>query len=165
MNEKIWRSFRLLDYFDFVKGDQNNMSDLTAGDMPLVSAKDNNNGLKDFVASNGKKIFDGDCLTLNNDGSGTGIAYYQPTKFLLDSHVTALFPRCEMSRANMLFIARCIRMQRDRFGFGYSLTNTRLNLLRIMLPVNEAGEPDFEYMEKYIRAEEGRILRRYLAFR
>ena len=132
--------------------------------MPLISAKDNNNGLKAFVAANGKKIFSGDCLTLNNDGSGTGIAYYQPTDFLLDSHVTALLPRCEMSREVMLFVARCIRMQRERYGFGYSLTNTRLNLLRVMLPVTDDGTPDFDYMEAYVAAHEEKILQSYCEF-
>ena len=154
----------MLDYFDFAKGDQNNMANLTAGDMPLISAKDNNNGLKAFVAANGKKIFSGDCLTLNNDGSGTGIAYYQPTDFLLDSHVTALLPRCEMSREVMLFVARCIRMQRERYGFGYSLTNTRLNLLRVMLPVTDGGEPDFDYMEAYVRKITAAHYRKYLEY-
>ncbi|MBQ6005960.1 MAG: restriction endonuclease subunit S [Selenomonadaceae bacterium] len=141
-NEKIWRSFRLLDYFDFIKGNQKDMSTLKTGDLLLISAKDNNNGLKAFVTNNGKKIFHGHCLTLNNEGSGTGIAYYQPADFLLDSHVTALYSKFEMSRESMLFIATCIRMQRSRYGFGYSLTNARLNFFRLMLPVTEDGSPD-----------------------
>lgn len=161
-SEKIWQSFRLLDYFDFIKGDQNNMADLTAGDMPLVSAKDNNNGYKGFVTNNGKKIYRGNCLTLNNDGSGAGIAYYQPVDMLLDTHVTALYPKLEMSRETLLFISRCITIQREKkFAFGYTVTNKRLNLLRINLPTNDSGEPDFEYMENYVRANEGKILQRY----
>lgn len=163
-NEKIWRSFRLLDYFDFIKGNQKDMSTLKTGDLLLISAKDNNNGLKAFVTNNGKKIFHGHCLTLNNEGSGTGIAYYQPADFLLDSHVTALYSKFEMSRESMLFIATCIRMQRSRYGFGYSLTNARLNFFRLMLPVTEDGSPDFEYMEAYVKNLVAEKYRRYLDY-
>ena len=48
LNEKIWRTFRLLDYFDFIKGDQKDMTLLEKGDVPIVSAKNNNNGYKMF---------------------------------------------------------------------------------------------------------------------
>ena len=164
-NEKIWRSFRLLDYFDFIKGDQNDMSTLNEGDLPLVSAKNSNNGYKAFVANNGKKIFNGNCLTLNNDGDGgAGIAYYQPTKFLLDTHVTALLPKIEMSRETLMFISRCITIQREKFGHGYSLNNKRLNVFRVMLPVTDDGTPDFEYMENYIRNIAAAQYRKYLDY-
>lgn len=163
LSEKIWRPFRLLDYFDFIKGDQKDMSTLTAGDLPLISAKNTNNGLKDFVEDNGRKIFAGKCLTLNNDGDGgAGIAYYQPTKFLLDTHVTALLPKIEMQRETMMFISRCISIQREKFGHGYSLNNKRLNVFRVMLPVNDGGEPDFEYMEAYIRQKEAETIKKVL---
>ena len=33
-----------------------------------------------------------------------------------------------------------------------------------MLPVNDSGEPDYEYMENYIRATEEKILQRYRDF-
>ena len=165
LTEKIWRPFRLLDYFDFIKGDQNDMSALEAGDLPLVSAKNSNNGYKAFVADNGKKIFSGHCLTLNTDGDGgAGIAYYQPTKFLLDTHVTALYPKIEMSREMLLFISRSITIQRGKFGHGYSLNNKRLKIFQVMLPVNDDGSPDFVFMENYVRAVEGILLQRYRDF-
>ena len=165
LGEKIWRSFRLLDYFDFIKGDQKDMSALEAGDVPIVSAKNNNNGYKMFVDAEGQKIFKGNFLTINNNGDGgAGIAYYQPADVLLDIHVTALYPKIEMSREAMIFMSRCITNQREKFGFGYTLSNKRLNIFRVMLPVNEAGEPDFEYMENYVRNIEAEQYRRYLEY-
>ena len=165
LKKKVWRAFRLLDYFDFVKGDQNDMSTLQEGDLPLVSAKNSNNGYKDFVADNGKKIFKGHCLTLNNDGDGgAGIAYYQPTEFLLDTHVTALYPKIELTRETLIFISRSITNQREKFGHGYSLNNKRLNIFRVMLPVNDNSEPDFEYMENYVRAIEASQYKKYLDY-
>ena len=164
-NKKIWRAFHLLDYFDFIKGDQNDMSTLTAGDLPLISAKNSNNGCKAFVTDNGKKIFRGHCLTLNNDGDGgAGIAFYQPTDFLLDTHVTALYPKIEMSRETLLFISTCITKQREKFGHGYSLNNKRLKNFRVMLPVTDEGAPDFEYMEAFMKNLVADKYKKYLEY-
>ena len=165
LKEKVWRPFRLLDYFNFVRGDQNDMTLLNEGDVPIISAKNNNNGYKMFVNADGKRIFKGHFLTINNNGDGgAGIAYYQPADVLLDIHVTALIPKIEMSRETMIFLSRCITNQREKFGFGYTLSNKRLNIFRVMLPVNDAGEPDFEYMENYIRAIEARQYKNYLDY-
>lgn len=165
LSEKKWRSFRLLDYFDFIKGDQKDMTLLSEGNIPIVSAKNNNNGYKMFVNADRKKIFKGHFLTINNNGDGgAGIAYYQPADVLLDNHVTALYPKLEMSRETMLFISRCITNQREKFGYGYTLSNKRLNIFRVILPVTDDGTPDFEYMENYIRNIEAAQYRKYLEY-
>ncbi len=164
LSEKVWRPFLLTNYFDIIKGAQKDMTLLKAGDVPIVSAKNNNNGYKMFVDAKDQKIFKRNFLTINNNGDGgAGIAYYQPADVLLDIHVTALLQRFKMSREILLFISRCITIQREKFGHGYTLNNKRLNVFRVMLPVNDAGEPDFEYMEAYMRQKFSEIVRRYLA--
>ena len=151
-DQKKWKGFLLRDYFYFVKGNQNNMSILLEGNMPLVSAKNTNNGYKNFVLKNNKKVFSGHCLTINNDGDGgAGISYYQPVDFLLDSHVTALIPKIEMTEKILLSISGCITIQREQFGHGYSINNGRLNIFQIKLPINDKNEPDWEYMEKCVQ--------------
>lgn len=154
-----WQDFYLTDFFRLEKGNQNNMAILQDGNLPLVSAKKTDNGYKQFIAPNGKRLYDGNILTLNNDGDGgAGIAYYQPFQMALDSHCTALIPKKEMSRFQMLFIALCITKQRDRFGHGYSLNNSRLRSFKFMLPVNADNQPDWDFMEAYMRQQEKQIL-------
>lgn len=156
-----WKDFYLTDFFCCEKGNQNNMASLTAGDIPLVSAKKCDNGYKDFVASNRKKLFQGNIITLNNDGDGgAGIAYYQPYIMALDSHVTALIPLSPLSKHVLLFIAMCITKQRNRFGHGYSLNNNRLRSFKFMLPLNkDATAPDWQFMEDYMKQKEQQILK------
>lgn len=159
--DKNWKDFFLTDFFHCEKGNQNNMASLNAGDIPLVSAKKCDNGYKDFVAFNGKKHFKGGIITLNNDGDGgAGIAYYQPYKMALDSHVTALIPKQAMSRYILLFVAMCITKQRKRFGHGYSLNSNRLRSFKMMLPLNqEKTVPDWHFMEEYMKQKEQQILK------
>ena len=163
IEEKEWAEFRLQDFFITTKGDQNKMSDLLKGSIPLVSAKNGNNGLKAMVSKNSKKIYPKKSLTLNNDGDGgAGISYYQPFNYLLDSHVTSLVPNNNLNRFSLLFISRCITKQRNRFGHGYALTNNRLKAFRIMLPINNEKKPDFDYMENYMKHLESKKLDEYL---
>lgn len=163
IKEIKWIEFKLIDLFHFEKGNQNNMTSLINGNIPLVSAKNGDNGLKSFVTSNSKKKFHKYCLTLNNDGDGgAGISYFQPFDFLLDSHVTALKPKKELNKFILLFISRCITKQRNKFGHGYSLTNNRLSAFKMMLPVNSKNEPDYEFMENYIKKIEFDKLNKYL---
>lgn len=161
LESKRWKDFFLSDYFAIEKGNQNNMSSLTIGEVPLVSAKKCDNGYKSFVSPNGKKHFPGGIITLNNDGDGgAGIAYYQPYKMALDSHVTALVPKIPMNRYVLLFVAMCITKQRNRFGHGYSLNSNRLRTFKFMLPLKDSEEtPDWVYMEAYMRYKEQSILK------
>lgn len=156
-----WKDFCLTEFFYPEKGNQNNMASLTGGRIPLVSAKKCDNGYKDFVMPNRKKLFQGNIITLNNDGDGgAGIAYYQPHKMALDSHVTALIPLSPLSRYVLLFVAMCITKQRNRFGHGYSLNSNRLRSFKLMLPLNkEATAPDWQFMEDYMKQKEQQILK------
>lgn len=165
INDFEWKAFFLSNLFDFDKGNQNNMGALDEGIVPLVSAKKCDNGYKSFISENEKRLYGGHCITLNNDGDGgAGLAYYQPSKMALDSHVTALVPKVPMSKYTMLFIARCISKQRSLFGHGRSINSSRLRIFKLMLPMNEDGQPDYTFMEEYMKAVEKNLLKQYISY-
>ena len=163
---KRWKDFALTDIFIPNKGNQNNMSSLTEGNIPLVSAKKIDNGYKMFASENNKDIYPANIITLNNDGDGgAGIAYYQPAQHLLDSHVTALIPKNKnLSKRVLLYISTAITNQRSKFGHGYSINSNRLKIFRFMLPVNSDDEPDYQYMEDYMKYLEQKKLLEYLDY-
>ena len=158
LSEKEWRPISISSIFTLVRGREGNMVKMEAGAIPLISAKAVGNGLKGFIA-NPKKVVPGDFITLNNDGDGgAGLAYYQPANMALDTHVTALQPKIPMNKWTMLFISRCLSSLHGFFGHGLSISNPRAKRIKVMLPVNAAGEPDFEYMELYAK---NMMLRKY----
>ncbi|MCQ2290864.1 MAG: restriction endonuclease subunit S [Muribaculaceae bacterium] len=162
LNEVKWELFFLSEIFDFDKGNQNDMNTLLPGNTPLISAKKVDNGLKAFVIPNQKKQFSGHCITLNLDGDGgAGLAYYQPRKMLLDSHVCALIPKKTISRESLLFLSRIITSQGDAYGHGHSINKNRLRVFRIMLPVSAPHTPDYGYMGEYMRNKEKEMLTKY----
>lgn len=166
IDKKEWIEFYIQDIFKPTKGDQNKMSSLLKGDIPLISAKNGNNGSKAFVSLNNKKMYPKESLTLNNDGDGgAGFSFYQPFDYLLDSHVTSLSPINKMSKYSLLFISRCITKQRNRFGHGYAINNNRLKAFKIMLPIDSKGKPDFPFMENFMKQLEYKKLSEYLEFK
>lgn len=163
--EPQWESFYLEEIFTIKKGNQNKMNTLEAGTIPLVSAKKSNNAYKDFITPNNKALFAGNCITINNDGDGgAGLAFYQPYTMALDSHCTALFPLEDISEDAMLFISRCLTMQNEQFGHGHALSNNRMKTFQFMLPVDKVGNPDYEYMEQYIRNLKIKKYKEYIAY-
>ncbi|MBR2042869.1 MAG: restriction endonuclease subunit S [Clostridia bacterium] len=165
--DKTYKSFKVLDLFDYKRGNQNNMNSLADGSDMLISAKNINNGLKGFYTStNDKKgTYKGNCITLNNDGDGgVGLAYYQPYKFLLDTHVYALYPKENISSFAMLYLSQALSKQRACFSHGYSISQDRLKAMKIMLPTTDEGSPDYEYMEQYIKAVMFGKYKKYLEY-
>ena len=148
LESREWCSFKIIDIFKLIRGSEGNMASLKEGNVPLISARNIGNGLKGFV-DNPKKIIEGQCITLNNDGDGgAGLAYYQPCDMALDTHVTALVPTSKMSSDSMLMISECLSKLHGFFGHGHSISNKRATNLKIMLPVNDNDEPDYEFMEE-----------------
>lgn len=160
-----WGEFSLRDLFTFERGNQNNMSACEVGEIPLISAKKIDNGVKAFISDNGKKLFEGHILTLNNDGDGgVGIAYYQANKMALDTHVTALIPVIPINRSSLLFISKTITIQRDKFSHGYSLNNNRMKAQKIVLPIDKNGNPNWSYMENFIKNIEQKRIKNILKY-
>lgn len=48
-----------------------------------------------------------------------------------------------------------------KYSFSHEISDPRLAKERIMLPVTESGEPDFEYMEQYIK---NMIIKKYNSY-
>lgn len=158
LNNRDWAPFKISDLFQPARGTEKNMTSLQVGDVPLISARNCENGVKAFVSIPNERLHRGHAITLNNDGDGgAGLAYYQPMEFALDTHVTDLRPRDSignLSRYAMQFVAASISKQRTLFGHGRSISLKRLNLLRVLLPIDESSNPDWQFMEDYIRERE-----------
>lgn len=165
MGGVIWKPLRLSKLFDYKKGNQNNMAELTPGNIPLVSAKKFDNGYKGFVSPNTKRIYEGNTISLNLDGDGgAGLAFYQPFEMALDSHVGALKPKLPFNRYHLLFISMCISKQQDMYGHGHSINGSRLKGYRIMVPYNASGNLDFDYMESTMQHIERQQILSYLNY-
>lgn len=151
-----WKEFELSSIFDIVlsKGDIQ-AKRMKEGDIPLVSSGKFNNGICAHIADGDGRaeMFDGNVITTDMFGK----SYYQAKPFYAVSHgrVNILIPHFKLSQYIALYL---ISVLDSSFGSRYSFTGmcsqSQLKQEKILLPATPAGEPDWRYMEMYMRGVE-----------
>ena len=66
-----------------------------------------------------------------------------------------------MNKYNALFIATVINQSNFKYSYGRGRSKTRLEQETIKLPVNDEGEPDYQFMEDYIKKYYFSFIRQY----
>ena len=55
-----------------------------------------------------------------------------------------------------------MKMQQRNYNYAFALISSRVKQQKILLPVNDAGEPDFAYMEAFTKNLFAQLLKKYL---
>lgn len=149
LNEKEWHEFFLKDIFNEVqRGKRLTKANQSAGNTPYVSSTALNNGVDSFIGNTaGVRVFS-DCLTIANSGS-VGSSFYHPYSFVASDHVTHL-KNSKFDRFIYLFIATQTNRLSEKYNFNREINDKRISRDKIMLPINEHGQPDLEYMSQYM---------------
>lgn len=169
MNNVNWKEFQFSEIFTIKGGFYNKKPKIeNNGDIPFIGAVDKNNGITEFYtlenvknttkdgkdrnAPLSKKMFDGNCICVTNNGS-VGYAYYQKTKFTCSHDVNPLYLKnSNLNKYIAKFIITAIEKQRVCFKYSRKWRPKRMIKSKILLP-SKNGKPDFEYMEKYMNKE------------
>ncbi|HIX20463.1 MAG TPA: SAM-dependent methyltransferase [Candidatus Akkermansia intestinigallinarum] len=100
-------------------------------------------------------------MLIHGDGNSNVIsvdmfckAYYQPKPFYAVGHgrINMLLPKFEMNVYRAMYICAVINNERYRFSYGRAVYSGVLKDLQISLPVDANGNPDWQYMEDYIKS-------------
>lgn len=155
LNDVEWRDFLVKDYFNMAKS-----RSVTHDELPLISAKKDNNGYKEVI-KNPRNQFEKGTITWNKIGDGgAGLAYYHDYTFTMDSiNVLALKSDIDISKYSAIFITRLLSQYFGIFRFGNTLSMNRFRRTKFMLPVKN-NQPDFDFMEQYMKRIENRVMSR-----
>lgn len=171
LNPKGWKEFRYDEIFDIKKGFYNKKPPITeSGDgIPFIGATESNNGITGMIDYEDivnyskigkldssepieKKLFDGNCITVTNNGS-VGFAFYQPVQFTCSHDVNPLYLKnYTMNRYIAMFLITLIQLEKYRWGYGRKWRPIRMPNSIIRLPIKKDNEPDWQYMENYIKS-------------
>lgn len=180
-DKKTWHEFDFAEIFDIKKGFYNKKpEDSGDGTIPFLGATDSNNGVTRFLTLDeiadstktgalpnsplDKKLFPGHAIAVTNNGS-VGHAYYQATPFTCSHDINPLYLRDhEMSRDEADFLIKAIEEQGKLFQYARKWRPIRMVKSKLMLPVTDSGEPDYEYMAEYTRQMREAILAKYRAY-
>lgn len=152
LGERKWKKFLYSGVFDIERGYYNKRPNKT-GDVNFVSASMFNNGVTDKLDKGAiEKMFDGNCITVVNNGHA-GEAFYQKNDFTCSHDVNILrIKDKEMTSYIAMFLIPIIRKEKYRFNYGRKWRYERMQKSTIKLPVNSSGDPDWEFMEDYIKS-------------
>lgn len=159
LNDKQWKEFFITDVLKINSGRDIYENERISGNIPYIGASANNNGITHFI-SNENKTLESNCISVNRNGS-VGYAFYHQYAALYSNDCRKLRPLFN-NRYISLFIANQITAQREKYNYGYKMGTGRLKKQKILLPIDDNGEPDYEYMEAFIKNQFNKILSSYI---
>lgn len=147
-----WAEYKIGDLFQLEKGRRLTKEDMVEGNVNYLGAISENNGVRQKIQVADGLTSRGNCITVNYNGS-VGEAFYQKEPFWASDDVNILYPKkWSMNPYNALFIITVIKANRYRFSYGRKWTLDKMEESVLKLPCDAKGEPDFEAMERYIKA-------------
>lgn len=162
LEEKKWKEFLLSEVVTIESGRDIYENERLEGNIPYVSATANNNGIGYFVG-NKNSTLEKNCLSVNRNGS-VGYSFYHPYLALFSNDCRKLRLK-KGDKYVGLFLSNQITLQKNKYGYGYKMGTARLKKQKIMLPINEFDNPDFEYMKEYMKYIELSKLTDYLKYK
>lgn len=151
LNTNSWKEFKYTDIFDTITiGKSIDLNKLEEGNINYVGRTDKNNGITAKVAKyNDQEPYEGNCITVPMVGNALK-STYQNSPFYVSQNILILRSR-NLNKYNAMFFNAIIRMDKFRFCYGRTLSIDRFKQLTIKLPATPEGEPDYQFMEDYIK--------------
>ena len=158
VDTREWGEFRVGELFDIKRPAARSEKKYCEGEINYVSSGAFNNGVANKLMPLPNELLDrGGCITVSPlDGS----SFYQEEDFLgrggSGASILILY-NSHLNRNNALFICTVIRSSANGFGYTDLLNGENLKSLTIKLPMDKTGQPDWAYMEEYMRKVKERV--------
>ncbi len=151
INTINWKCFFIGEFFDaYLSSDDIQPKSIIEGEVPLISSGKEKNGIVAYIKDDNAKLWPQNTITVDMFGK----AFYQDEAFYCVSHgrVNVLVPKIKISKYALQYIATIIeKVASNKYEFKEMCTGKKLLKDVIKLPVNEKSEPDFVYMEEYMK--------------
>lgn len=145
--------FKLSDIFEIknLKSIDKNKLKPDDGNIPYISQTELNNGILKFVCDHGlEKLNFGNCISIGID---TQTVFYQEQGFYSTKDMVG-FRNHNLNKYIAYFIIPILKqILKNKFSYGYKSSMKRILHLEIKLPSTPEGNPDWEFMESYIREQ------------
>lgn len=165
LKNREWKEFVIENLFDIKIGKNvdGNKINKSSGKYAYITRKESNNGLDGFIDADNKLLNkDYPVITIGNE---TAEPFVQNYPFFTGTKVNILKSKIEISKYSLTFISICLKMHKNKYSYSFTINSTRLKRQKIMLPINHNHEPDYEYMENYMKQMELRKLKQYIEYK
>ena len=155
-----WRKFLFSEIFTIHNGKGITKEEVEEfpGDFAAVQSGEINNGVLGFIDKNYCRemnyIFTEEpCLTVARTGTAGFVAFQKNGCVAGDSAKILLLKNKGFSNTYVyIFLATILNANRYKFSYGRKVTEEKYNDLVLRLPVDSDGNPDYHFMENYIKS-------------
>lgn len=145
--EKEWEEFQIKKIFTVETGNYIPSKEMKEGNIPRITAKSVDNGIGMYIENHSKAKVHNNGIT----ASFLGNYFYHPYDFTVDMKIHVLKPlNYELNQFSALFLVTALKKNLGSYSYGNQLSSSDIKGKIIKLPSNESGNPDWEYMEKYM---------------
>ncbi|MCK5113609.1 MAG: restriction endonuclease subunit S [Phycisphaerae bacterium] len=165
--EKEWEEFELGKMFELIQGKSKGLNHLikTKAGVNYLGATNLNNGVLCQVKEEPSLIQKGNSIAFIRNGEGSmGYSVYKTENFIATSDISVGY-NPKLNRYVGTFITTVADKVRGKYNFGYKRSGKRLVKEKILLPIDENKEPDYNFMESYMKWIELNKLKEYLKYK
>ena len=145
-----WGEFKVGDIFEIFTGSL--IDNPKSGTIPRITATDVNNGVAMFTSRYEEKArYFSNFISVSFLGS----VFYHKDTVSLDMKIHGIKPcRYELKSESALFLIPLIKNFSFKYSYGYQLSTRILVNQKLMLPIDFQGQPNWQFMEDYIKQEQ-----------
>lgn len=151
-----WKPFALGSIFSNRHGKRLVESKRVVGDVPLLTAGKYNQGISAFISNEAMPYAKGG---FSVDMFGNSFAH--PYKHSGDDNIYSFNTDGGMSLDEALFITVCISQNQTKYSYGKQFRQDNADKDKVILPIDEDGSPDWDFMASYSAEKRGGLLMRY----
>ena len=180
---KEGREFYIADVFE-IKNSKNILKsqvDFSKPEHPYLTAKEGNNSVAGYVSYDEDFLDEGNCVFIG--GKTSTVTYQKDDFFSNDSHNLLLYPKEELSEETFLYLVSAVKnIMKQKYAWSNSVSYKKIQKDIFCLPIQtddsgkpviDAGKtyspkgyiPDWDYMEKYIKATEKEIIKEVVLYK
>lgn len=149
MDIKNWKEFQVGELFTLERGKEPSPKRVKDGVLPMINEINENNGIAKQGVS--ESIFKKNAITISVNYASN--VFYQPEEFI--ASVNILIIRNEyINKYTGLFLAGVLREKHKNYDYVNKISKERLENEDILLPATPSGDPDWAYMEAYMKEME-----------
>ena len=156
INNSNWKNFLINDIFDIPKIKKYSKIPKSSNEFNIafISSQSTNNGVA--AQCNYKPSYK-NAISVSTNGNNFD-CFYHDYEFVPSTDVEILFNN-NLNKYNSLFICAILNKESDKYNFGKKAKNGAVGKTIIKLPIDDKGNPDWKYMEEYIKKKKRNIIK------
>lgn len=136
------------------------------GNIPYLSATNRNNGVSEFITVDSLKVKSmiqkGNCIAFIRNGVGSiGYSVYKAEDFIATSDISVGYNK-NLNKYTGTFITTIADRAREKYSHGYKRSPARLKKEILLLPIDDNGEIDWDFMESFMKRIENSIIKKQM---